>query len=326
MDHIGGRPGIIPARAGFTSGLVRLACPTADHPRACGVYARRTSPSPTGVGSSPRVRGLPKLPQPCPPIFGIIPARAGFTRRPGHPPQGVRDHPRACGVYRSILVACTILTGSSPRVRGLRFTDSAPTAYRRIIPARAGFTVILRGRILSLRDHPRACGVYIGDTRDEIKALGSSPRVRGLHARRSTAHTPAGIIPARAGFTAGDSVPVAVAQDHPRACGVYSPSIVQITARRGASPRARGLRGNYASILPECRIIPARAGFTPPLCRRGERGMDHPRACGVYNSQVAETRFGGGSSPRVRGLLLNSDRTHVGVRIIPARAGFTRHY
>ena len=92
----------------------------------------------------------------------------------------------------------------------------------------------------------------------------------------------------------------------------------------GSSPLARGLparigRGDHAR-----RIIPARAGFTSENNQPYERTQDHPRSRGVYFSFATILMFVAGSSPLARGLL----RTLIGdleeIRIIPARAGFTR--
>ena len=45
--------------------------------------------------------------------------------------------------------------------------------------------------------------------------------MRGLHPGANYDIKVPGIIPARAGFTAEKRTPVYVAEDHPRACGVY---------------------------------------------------------------------------------------------------------
>ena len=52
-----------------------------------------------------------------------------------------------------------------------------------------------------LEDHPRACGVYLGDG--------------------NCSHIGVRIIPARAGFTIESPDDVCYGKDHPRACGVY---------------------------------------------------------------------------------------------------------
>ena len=158
------------------------------------------------TGSSPRVRGLrhrQRLPEPR---QGIIPARAGFTLRPGPPRPGGPDHPRACGVYGGAAPRFPggppWPHGSSPRVRGLRGFLLGVVIVFRIIPARAGFTVVRCSCRAVMTDHPRACGVYVRLAGDGETEGGSSPRVRGLLSNRTNTLSTGGIIPARAGFTA----------------------------------------------------------------------------------------------------------------------------
>ena len=92
--------GIIPARAGFTSSTASTpACPT-DHPRSRGVYIFDRFHSRLSDGSSPLARGLRAPARGAPPDARIIPARAGFTGRPGLPARHREDHPRSRGVYR----------------------------------------------------------------------------------------------------------------------------------------------------------------------------------------------------------------------------------
>ena len=98
------RPRIIPARAGFTHRLPGPPRRGQDHPRSRGVYRRCGGSSPPGRGSSPLARGLPQTDALLRPARGIIPARAGFTERPGDRTRAVRDHPRSRGVYRGIRV------------------------------------------------------------------------------------------------------------------------------------------------------------------------------------------------------------------------------
>ena len=92
----------------------------------------------------------------------------------------------------------------------------------------------------------------------------------------------------------------------------------------GSSPLARGLPRTSGLGSLGGRIIPARAGFTP---RRGSisrfRG-DHPRSRGVYGTRINASCRLRGSSPLARGLHNQTPRKTRGLRIIPARAGFTR--
>mgnify|MGYP000907221619 FL=1 len=52
-------PGIIPARAGFTTGCGVGMSEASDHPRSRGVYQVQAQPGGQGLGSSPLARGLP---------------------------------------------------------------------------------------------------------------------------------------------------------------------------------------------------------------------------------------------------------------------------
>ena len=112
--------------------------------------------------------------------------------------------------------------------------------------------------------------------------------------------------------------------DHPRSRGVYWVHPGTRTTRSGSSPLARGLPPRTSRPMTPSRIIPARAGFTGPWPRGRWRAGDHPRSRGVYEA-VARCRWGwGGSSPLARGLPRGPGRRAVSLRIIPARAGFTR--
>ena len=213
--------------------------------------------------------------------------------------------------------------GSSPLARGLLASNGVKGYDKRIIPARAGFTIALLAVFVAVTDHPRSRGVYVARGRQFRTANGSSPLARGLLLRHGPARRQAGIIPARAGFTAWSREAARESPDHPRSRGVYRGPPPHPRPALGSSPLARGLHGSKAGDGSFNRIIPARAGFTD---RRGDRFYavkDHPRSRGVYASGARRARRDHGSSPLARGLRkwviwgwpLNG--------IIPARAGFT---
>ena len=234
------------------------------------------------------------------------------------------DHPRACGVYIPRTLISVIRRGSSPRVRGLPDSLARARINNRIIPARAGFTSCRILMMVRMADHPRACGVYSTITRERLTRGGSSPRVRGLRQIPRPLKRVNRIIPARAGFTLCLRRRYRLDTDHPRACGVYPRAIMQMLLPGGSSPRVRGLHENLLPILALFRIIPARAGFTCSWSFLEKRIRDHPRACGVYPTHHLRNHGQRGSSPRVRGLPNKRIRATTQVRIIPARAGFTR--
>ena len=115
---IAGRLGIIPARAGSSSCPAPVRAQTWDHPRACGEQSRDRRLHQGRGGSSPRVRGAGLDSRGGGFGSGIIPARAGSSRRYIPPCGASRDHPRACGEQSSARLVVNMIKGSSPRVRG----------------------------------------------------------------------------------------------------------------------------------------------------------------------------------------------------------------
>ena len=193
------------------------------------------------AGSSPLARGLrlPRLRGDR--RQGIIPARAGFTRRRSRPRPSCQDHPRSRGVYVRFVYVVLSSGGSSPLARGLLRVDTASLSGRRIIPARAGFTPISRSCPCWSTDHPRSRGVYL--FRGWVTSLGrgSSPLARGLPISTPVRPVTSRIIPARAGFTRHPAAESGRGQDHPRSRGVYQSRRLMSRAMSGSSPLARGL-------------------------------------------------------------------------------------
>ena len=134
-------------------------------------------------------------------IPGIIPARAGFTLRRAWVRALGGDHPRSRGVYPRPDPRERIREGSSPLARGLREAVQDGLGGRRIIPARAGFTVFRVSFCSYVWDHPRSRGVYVIDVPASEWLTGSSPLARGLRVYAKPNDAGARIIPARAGFT-----------------------------------------------------------------------------------------------------------------------------
>ena len=202
--RIPGRPlpcGIIPARAGFTASRTRPAPWGRDHPRSRGVYVEIFSVVLLMHGSSPLARGLPGDTDPVDEAPRIIPARAGFTQRGSQESRSWGDHPRSRGVYCGGRDEILASWGSSPLARGLQGDHGGGRRVRRIIPARAGFTLPSRDHRPIPPDHPRSRGVYPDGYCGQPEVEGSSPLARGLQGRRGRKPLGEGIIPARAGFT-----------------------------------------------------------------------------------------------------------------------------
>ena len=195
--------GIIPARAGFTDDGHNPGPADWDHPRSRGVYSGRSTYVSQHAGSSPLARGLRLGAAEADRPRGIIPARAGFTNAASATTPDRRDHPRSRGVYLTPSIRAAVIIGSSPLARGLPLANYGQELCPGIIPARAGFTISMRGSNAISTDHPRSRGVYGLDPYRPERQPGSSPLARGLLLWRVDQLAIPGIIPARAGFTPG---------------------------------------------------------------------------------------------------------------------------
>ena len=192
-----------------------------DHPRSRGVYDDATPAYSLACGSSPLARGLLTWTLDEVERSRIIPARAGFTITPAGQRSMRRDHPRSRGVYVGDGVDDDAVRGSSPLARGLPEDHGRRQPRRRIIPARAGFTIPKPEEEDATTDHPRSRGVYPALTTRSVMDMGSSPLARGLQCRPGNTLEGGRIIPARAGFTGQGGHAAAFPWDHPRSRGVY---------------------------------------------------------------------------------------------------------
>ena len=167
------------------------------------------------------------------------------------------------------------------------------------------------------------CGENDPSFADDPRLRGSSPRVRGKPRPRLEARTTRGLIPACAGKTSRCPYHPYRRPAHPRVCGENDRSAWPSVALPGSSPRVRGKRRILCSWLYRRGLIPACAGKTPGGARHGAVSAAHPRVCGenIGSSSFIDGEYG--SSPRVRGKLIqNFMRTGLG-GLIPACAGKT---
>ena len=137
-------PGLIPARAGNTSGIKTGNSELRAHPRSRGEHLASSSASTSAPGSSPLARGTHPSYELEFTIRGLIPARAGNTARYILAPLPIRAHPRSRGEHNRGTGSWWSIAGSSPLARGTLSTRVAPGVSLGLIPARAGNT----GRVL----------------------------------------------------------------------------------------------------------------------------------------------------------------------------------
>ena len=145
----------------------------------CGEHASIRAQHVVHLGSSPRVRGTPRLLPVHEPVLGIIPACAGNTPFAPASARWGRDHPRVCGEHFEYSTVTYRVEGSSPRVRGTHGHERDLRIGGGIIPACAGNTRRHRCAAHRARDHPRVCGEHRKGSQLPPSVEGSSPRVRG---------------------------------------------------------------------------------------------------------------------------------------------------
>ena len=175
--------GIIPAYAGNTEVVSFHSMPIGDHPRVCGEHVVSVSGRVTDSGSSPRMRGTRVILFLPSHDIRIIPAYAGNTSAARRREYMRWDHPRVCGEHITPNPFANAVLGSSPRMRGTRNASRSGTISCGIIPAYAGNTRTNNRHPCGAWDHPRVCGEHELQPLNTSQQSGSSPRMRGTHAR-----------------------------------------------------------------------------------------------------------------------------------------------
>ena len=254
------RRGSIPAGAGNPIASGSQPSMSRVHPRGCGESQRANPLFALNMGPSPRVRGIRQVRRGrrrCP---GSIPAGAGNPVACTRGGAVMRVHPRGCGESYPRLTTSSIRAGPSPRVRGIHRHGWSRAAGSGSIPAGAGNPRPTGRRDLRQRVHPRGCGESRSMPRGSWSSSGPSPRVRGILPLLGPQKVGRRSIPAGAGNPCRGPTRRAAARVHPRGCGESSGKPTAVAARRGPSPRVRGIRGRRAWRTVGLGSIPAGAG------------------------------------------------------------------
>ena len=193
--------------------------------------------------------------------------------------------------------------GSSPHTRGALYGFVVHGLWRRIIPAYAGSTFKLGKKFSSWE--------------------GSSPHTRGARGGVLVDVAGAGIIPAYAGSTPGAFPRLRRQRDHPRIRGEHQGGLPRPDHDKGSSPHTRGARRWRCTGARDRGIIPAYAGSTNRILKKGTKMADHPRIRGEHVAVLCAGLFKVGSSPHTRGARKKVFLALLGIRIIPAYAGST---
>ena len=215
-------------------------------------------------------------------------------------------------------------SGSSPQVRGRR-NGLAQTSNSR-------------------RAHPRRCGADTHKYQTLRSSTGSSPQVRGRRNGHSSYAPAGGLIPAGAGQTDLHVHLSGWAGAHPRRCGADPSRRSTVAFDGGSSPQVRGRLKNTENEPEPIGLIPASAGQTVWIVRRGgrrglipagagqtgSRGLvgrgrwAHPRRCGADGSGGTARKRRSGLIPAGAGQTRTARHTTGARRAHPRRCGADR--
>ena len=230
----------IPACTGNSIPRGSLDMAAAVHPR---VYGELPGPGGTGIpagGSSPRVRGTPRLIPRRGRAWRFIPACTGnsVSLKECSPRRSV--HPRVYGELAVLGRHPRQRDGSSPRVRGTQAATGCCGVFARFIPACTGNSLLVGTTRTERTVHPRVYGELIHNDVQATDDHGSSPRVRGTRHRPRRSLRPPRFIPACTGNSVVAVKPIRTAAVHPRVYGELSVNDIPSKPTTGSSPRVRG--------------------------------------------------------------------------------------
>ncbi len=151
---------LIPARAGNTSGALRFRRAAPAHPRSRGEHGTPSSGSLSVSGSSPLARGTHVSKAVPPKTVRLIPARAGNTQPVASSTLCLTAHPRSRGEHEPTPLRALETCGSSPLARGTPEVLRSIRSKARLIPARAGNTLMQALRLSVPSAHPRSRGEH----------------------------------------------------------------------------------------------------------------------------------------------------------------------
>ena len=171
--------------------------------------------------------------------------------------------------------------------------------------------------------YPRWRGEHISSRTRASFRLGLSPLARGTLLCRFHITGLPRFIPAGAGNTTVQTAGYYFFAVYPRWCGEHNVRLSPLCVVAGLSPLARGTRIKHGLTRRAARFIPAGAGNTPRLFKRGRRGSVYPRWRGEHPPLAPSNSGTVGLSPLARGTHVANRLIIIYFRFIPAGAGNT---
>ncbi len=191
-------------------------------------------------------------------------------------------YPRWRGEHISSRTRASFRLGLSPLARGTHRPRTTIRANRRFIPAGAGNTTVQTAGYYFFAVYPRWRGEHNVRLSPLCVVAGLSPLARGTLHGFGFLFDGRRFIPAGAGNTYIRAKNKATATVYPRWRGEHIYQNISFYSHGGLSPLARGTRIKHGLTRRAARFIPAGAGNTPRLFKRGRRGSVYPRWRGEH--------------------------------------------
>ena len=198
------------------------------------------------------------------------------------------------------------------------------SSQSRLIPARAGNTIVCNTIHFERRAHPRSRGEHPGAVTESPGDQGSSPLARGTLLRYMNIIAQAGLIPSPEGNTVTAPRRMTYSRAHPRSRGEHGSIWDLVHPSTGSSPLARGTLWRVWRLISAAGLIPARAGNTECHFHGAMAERAHPRSRGEHSVPQNSNTGRSGSSPLARGTPSTTVLSGRYTGLIPARAGNTR--
>ena len=250
------------------------------HPHACGEYSALPICLALSAGSPPRLWGIPRADLGDHRTFRFTPTPVGNTASCVHPSSHHPVHPHACGEYRTLPASCSLLSGSPPRLWGIRNPWGTALPIPRFTPTPVGNTPPRNQQSQGYAVHPHACGEYACADRHCASGRGSPPRLWGIPNFAHVLAFPFRFTPTPVGNTLGRGCSPSSASVHPHACGEYGFNSVDRAPQNTPTPVGNTVRA-----------LRPRSSITV-----------HPHACGEYEYDGSPVSLVAGSPPRLWGI------------------------
>ena len=145
--------------------------------------------------------------------------------------------------------------------------------------------------------------------------------MRGISKKHITPQSCIRFNPAYAGNIFSRSCVSLSPQVQPRVCGEYFYFNSIFTHLLGSTPRMRGIYNKIPVFFVVDRFNPAYAGNILVAYQLRNLVQVQPRVCGEYDTDATQTDVPTGSTPRMRGILFQSNTKMAHGRFNPAYAG-----